>query len=429
MSFGCQPLRFLFNPWGTAGDVHPYVAVGMELKKRGHEVFVFSNALFQNVVEKHNLNFVPIGEPIALNQIRNDSQIHKSRTSWKAAMKWGATGTMRSAFEQIKVHAVPGRTVMGAPVWSLGARIAREALQLPLVNLIMNPFILRSTILPPITPGMYMPDWMPRWMKLEQYWFGDTFVVEPLLGREVNAFRTELGLPSIRRFMNRWWFSPDQVLGLFHELYVPRPPDWPCQVQFVGHTLWDPAGDAEVNASVQHFLDDGSPPVCFVPGSVGPSSNNYYSIATEACRAAGLRGLILDKADSKLVGSLPSFMKQASYSPLGDVLQKCQAIVHSGCMGTSAQALQAGLPHVVNPRVNDQPDMARRLERLGVARTLPVRKFRIESLVEQLQGILSDLSVKTRCEEVRQHVMAYPPATAMIADCFEKQAASGLRGE
>jgi UDP:flavonoid glycosyltransferase YjiC (YdhE family) len=122
-------------------------------------------------------------------------------------------------------------------------------------------------------------------------------------------------------------------------------------------------------------------------------------------------------------------MKQVNYSPLREVLPKCRAIVHSGCMGTSAQALWAGLPQVVNPRVNDQPDLARRLERLGVAKTLRIRKFRREHLVEQLRSILSDNNLKMRCEEVRKHVVAYPPAAVTIADCFEKQAAIGLSGD
>jgi rhamnosyltransferase subunit B len=429
MNTGRLPLRFLFNPSGTAGDVYPYLAIGMELKTRGHEVFILTNSMYQDVAEKHGLNFVPIGEPIEWAQMRNESQVHKPQTSWKVAMKWGAIGTMQSSFEQIAKLQLKGRTVIGAPAWSFGARIARDALQLPLVTLVMNPFILRSTILPPVTPGMYMPDWMPRWMKLEQYWFADTFLVEPLIGKDVNAFRAARGLPRVRRYMNGWWFSPDLVLGLFHELYVPRPSDWPGQVQYVGHTLWDPEGNPQINSDVQCFLESGPPPVCFVPGSVGPGFEAYYSIVTETCRALGVRGLILDKADARLVEQLPPFMKHAAYSPLKSVLPKCQAVVHSGCMGTSAQTLRAGLPHIVRPRVNDQPDMARRLERLGVAKTLPVHKFRVASLTEQLRGVLSDNDLKIRCNKVSAYVQAYPPATQTIADCFEKQAMLGHNGD
>ncbi len=39
---------------------------------------------------------------------------------------------------------------------------------------------------------------------------------------------------------------------------------------WLGHTVWDPTGDPQINARVQAFLDEGTPPVCFVPGSVGP---------------------------------------------------------------------------------------------------------------------------------------------------------------
>ncbi len=429
MNTGRFPIRFLFNPSGTAGDVYPYLAVGMELKNRGHEVFILTNSMYQDVVQKHGLNFVPIGEHIDLVQIRNESRIHKPQASWKVAMKWGAIGTMQDSYEQIEKLQLKGRTVIGAPAWSLGARIARDALQVPLVTLVLNPFILRSTVLPPVTPGMYMPDWMPRWMKLEQYWFADTFLVEPLIGKDINAFRAAHGLPRVRRYMNGWWFSPDLVLGLFHELYVPRPPDWPRQVHYVGHTLWDPEGDPQSNLEIQGFLESGPPPVCFVPGSVGPGSEAYYSIATEACRTLGVRGLILDKADARLFENLPPFMKHSAYAPLKTVLPKCQAIVHSGCMGTSAQGLRAGLPHIVRPRVNDQPDLARRLERLGVAKTLSVNKFSVAGLVKHLREVLSDIDLKKRCHEASSYIQAYPPAIQTIADYFEKQAKLGLNGD
>ncbi len=411
--------RFLLNPCGTAGDVHPYLAVGRELFQRGHEVFLLTNPVYEEAAKDYSLQFVPIGDRLDWTLLRKDSRVHNARHSWKAAMQWGATGTMREVFEAIRKLNEPGATVVAAPAWSLGARIAQEALSIPLATCVLNPFLLRSVYQSPITPQMFMPDWMPRWMKRFQLWVGDTFFVEPLMGKTIREFRNELGLPEVRRWMNRWWFSPDLVLGLFNESYVPTQPDWQCQVEFVGHTVTDPVGDLSVNARVQEFLDSGARPICFVPGSVGPGSPVFYQAAIEACEKLGMRGLILDKTEQGLGVALPPFMFHATYSPLRSVLPKCNAIVHSGCSGTAAQGLLAGTPQLVRPCVNDQPDMAQRLKRLGVSRTILPKQFNTMNLVHQLRSLLDDASLLTRCREV-QAIVSKDAAVIDICDHLEK---------
>ena len=414
--------RFLLNPCGTAGDVNPYLAIGRELRKRGHEVFLLTNPVYRDLASQYSLDFIPVGDSLDWNALRKDSRVHDSRQSWKAAMQWGATGTMRQVFESIRRLNRSGETVIAAPAWSLGARIAREALPIALATFILNPFLLRSAFQSPVTPQMWMPDGMPRWMKRFQYWVGDTFFVEPLMGKEIRKFRNELGLPDVRRWMNGWWFSPDLVLGLFNEIYVPRQPDWQCNIEFVGHTVSDPEGEFSVDARVKYFLDAGTAPICFVPGSVGPGSSLFYSVAIEACEQLGRRGLILDKTELDIQRTLPASMHHAPYSPLRDLLPKCCAIVHSGCSGTAAQGMLAGIPHLVRPCVNDQPDMAQRLERLGVAQTIQPDDFNGEILIRQLCSLLGDEKLKIRCREV-QAVVARDNAIQSISNHLEKLSA------
>jgi UDP:flavonoid glycosyltransferase YjiC (YdhE family) len=411
--------RFLLNPCGTSGDVHPYIAVGRELLQRGHEVFVLTNPAFRGLAERESISFVPIGEPLDWKELRSDPRVHDPKKSWKAAMQWGATGTMRATFDAIRDLNRPGETVVAAPAWSLGARIARDALKVPLATCVLNPFLLRSAYQSPITSQLWMPDRMPRWMKRFQYWFVDQFFIEPLLGKEIRAFCDELQLPYAPRCMNGWWFSPDLVLGLFNQIYVPEQSDWPCRVEYVGHTVWDPSGDPEIQTRVEAFLDAGSPPVCFVPGSVGPGASSFYSVAIKACAQLKVRGLILDKAENAIADCLPETMHHAPYAPLRNVLPKCSAIVHSGCIGTAAQGLLAGIPHLIRPRVNDQPDMAQRLHRLGIARVLQNSEFNVQNVAIALHEILIDSKQKGRCREV-QSIVAGDDAPKSIANALER---------
>ena len=60
----------------------------------------------------------------------------------------------------------------------------------------------------------------------------------------------------------------------------------------------------------------------------------------------------------------------AGYVPHSALLPRAAAVVHHGGIGTSAQALRAGVPQLVVPFFADQHDNAARLGRLGVARSL-----------------------------------------------------------
>ncbi|MEM7315346.1 MAG: glycosyltransferase, partial [Planctomycetota bacterium] len=283
------------NPIGSAGDVHPYVAIGSRLRKRGHDVLVVSDESFRSIVESSGLDFVSVGVPVDWNSVARDQRIHRRTAAWKEAMQWGAVGLMREVYSKISQNHRPGNTLVASPLWSLGARNARDRMGLLHVSLVLNPFLLRSMFRSPVVPMMYLPDWMPVALKRWQYFVADHAVTDPVMLPETNQFRKELRLSPVRRIMKKWWFSPDLVLGLFDEFLVPRQPDWPAQVELVGHPAWDPEGDSKDVEQAQDFFESGPAPVLFVPGSVGAGKKHYWQTAIDACERGGHRGLFLTK--------------------------------------------------------------------------------------------------------------------------------------
>lgn len=69
-----------------------------------------------------------------------------------------------------------------------------------------------------------------------------------------------------------------------------------------------------------------------------------------------------------------------------------------------AQALAAAIPHLVMPMGHDQPDNARRLERLGVGRTLPPKEFTADRVAEALDFLVNEAAVQTHCRELARRV-------------------------
>ena len=95
-------------------------------------------------------------------------------------------------------------------------------------------------------------------------------------------------------------------------------------------------------------------------------------------------------------------------------------MVHHGGAGTCHQALRAGVPQLVTPIFGDQPDNARRLEALGVARSVPLRRFAPDTAVEALTPLLRP-EVARRAAELAP-VAAAERGAERAADILERAA-------
>ena len=52
------PLHVLLVALGSSGDVHPFIGLGRELRRRGHDVTLAAAGWFRDVVERAGLRFV-----------------------------------------------------------------------------------------------------------------------------------------------------------------------------------------------------------------------------------------------------------------------------------------------------------------------------------------------------------------------------------
>ena len=52
--------RIVLNTFGSFGDVHPYLALALELKRRGHNPVVATAAVYRSKIEEEGLEFAPV---------------------------------------------------------------------------------------------------------------------------------------------------------------------------------------------------------------------------------------------------------------------------------------------------------------------------------------------------------------------------------
>jgi UDP:flavonoid glycosyltransferase YjiC (YdhE family) len=138
--------------------------------------------------------------------------------------------------------------------------------------------------------------------------------------------------------------------------------------------LHEAGEQATVSAEVEEFLAGGPAPVLFTPGTAAAQQTKFFRESVEACRLAGLRGMLVTSHSQQIPRDLPPGVRAFSYVPFGKVLRRCSALVYHGGVGTLAQGIKAGIPHLVVPNSHDQPDNARRVEQLGLGcRVYPER--------------------------------------------------------
>src|SRR6516225_8162258 len=51
---------FMMTTWGSFGDLHPYLAVAIGLRQRGHEVTIATSETYRSKTEAEGLGFHPV---------------------------------------------------------------------------------------------------------------------------------------------------------------------------------------------------------------------------------------------------------------------------------------------------------------------------------------------------------------------------------
>jgi UDP:flavonoid glycosyltransferase YjiC (YdhE family) len=94
----------------------------------------------------------------------------------------------------------------------------------------------------------------------------------------------------------------------------------------------------------------------------------------------------------------------AEYAPYSALFSRASVVVHHGGVGTTAQCLRAGKPMLIMPYSHDQPDNARRMQRLKVAKVIEKKRFTPARVARKLNLILGDAGFAEQGKFVAQQL-------------------------
>ncbi len=376
----------------------------MRLRSHGHRVTVISNGHFESLVRGAGLDFIANTTAEQYQQITNDPDLWHPRKAFFAIART-LMALARPTYDILgKMHAdEPGKLILVGTSLALAGRLAQEKLGLPLATMHLSPALFQSVYETARLPAAPSINGAPRWVKRGVLALAN-WVIDRAICPSLNTYRRELHLPPVKGVIKHWWHSPQLVLAMFPEWYCAAQPDWPPNVHTVGFPLYDERGVTTLPPELTEFLASGPPPIAFTPGSAMFHGERFFAESAEACRIAGLRGVLLTRKREQVPMNLPPGVIHAAYAPFSELLPRCAALVHHGGVGTSSQALAAGTPQLIQPFAHDQPDNADRLVRLGVARVVWPKKYRAANVAGVLKELTTSPTVSRSCRDVAERM-------------------------
>lgn len=393
--------RILIATFGSLGDLHPYMALGIALRQQGHRVTIATLGTYREKIESVGLGFAAIRPD--LTDFGDDPDLIKKAMDLKSGTQFllekmilphieAGYGDLWTASEHVDFM-ISHPATFAVPIVAVKRRIPWAASSLA-------PMTMASAYDPPLIAAA-------PWLRIIQSMGPLANKVLLALFRmqtrrwlaPVTRLREKNGVTGLGHPFFEGQFSPLLNLALFSPLFGPVQPDWPAHTVVTGFPFLHADPEAlPLDSSLERFLAAGPPPVIFTLGSTAVMTpGQFYDIAIAASRRIRRRAVLLaGPAAEHLQTVAGDDLFVTPYAPHAAIFRRAAAVVHQGGVGTTAEALRSGRPMLIIPFSHDQPDNARRVKRLGCGLILERAKFSPISAAERLQQLLNTPEISAR---------------------------------
>ncbi len=396
--------QIVITTLGSLGDLHPMIALGLELRDRGHEIIFATLKDYRSRIEAIGFEF----RSLRPDNVRMDDQemlemMMDLRRGPERVIRDYIMANIRATYTDLLKAAENADLIVSAEL-VYASRIVAEKMKIPWVLCALAAGSFFSAYDPLVLPGF------EGLAKLRALGVGVNRAVMNFAkfmsrdwGKPLHQLRRELGLPPVAHpIVGRDKYSSNLNLALFSKVLGAPQPDWHPKTVQTGFVFYD--GQANPNSKLERFLAAGEAPIVFTLGSAAVlAAGNFYQNSLEAVQQLNRRAVLLI-GQNPPPENLPESLIAIDYVPFSQIFPKACAIVHQGGIGTTAQALRAGKSMIVVPYSHDQPDNAARVERLGTSRTIPRDRFTVQRVVKELRELLNHPTYAIKAAEVGQIV-------------------------
>ncbi len=390
---------------GSLGDLHPYLAIGKVLAHNGDCISIVTHSHYKEIVEKYGFRFIPV-RPGPGDVGPEELWIKQANASIR-----GTEYVIRKLIlpylqdnYRVLLDATEDCDLIISHILTFAVPIVAQKRGIPWVSIVLQPSAFFSVYDPPTVASL---DFL-----FNNTFFGHSFTraLFKLSGfitknwfTPVYELQKEVGLPSTNINLLLSNFSPYKTLALFpHKLAGPQP-DWPLNVSQIGFPLFREEKTPDLPESLQRFISNGSPPCIFTLGSaIVQMKSNFFQAAYQSVKSMGIRAIFL--VGNKAENVPPEAYARpdiyiSEYEPFSALFPHCAIIVHQCGIGTTAQALSAGKPQILVPFAHDQPDNARRIQKLGIGVVIPAGSLSVNKLKSAIKKVTENDQFQKKAKE------------------------------
>ncbi len=407
--------RIVLNPFGSFGDLHPYLALAIELQHRGHECVVATAEVYRQKVTAEGVGFAQVRPDVGelLNQPELIEKLWHPAQGTAYLLRDYLLPKVEQSFTDLDRASV-GADLLITHAAGYAGPIVAEVRKIPWFSVALQPAIFFSTYDPPVVAPA---PWMRHFYQLGSWVFATMRAgadrATRRWARPVFELRARLGVDNASNPVMAGVFSPLGTLTLLSEAFAQAQPDWPPHSQPTGFVFYDKRGEGfglpreeagGLSQPLQKFLSAGPPPLLFTLGSSAVTHpGRFYFESAAAAQLLGTRAVLLTGKQAGSTQNFPStaFIHAEEYASYSSIMPLVSAVVHQGGIGTVAQTLRAGKPMLVVPWAHDQPDNGYRLQRMQVGRVLPRQQYSAKKAASNLRELLGG-DYASRCARLAE---------------------------
>lgn len=410
---------------GTRGDIQPYLALGIELKKAGHLPRIAGFENYATFVKSYGLEFYPIAGDVSSVALSESAQ---------GAMKADNPLKVFLSFNKLKAYlpdiqrdffdaCVGSDAIVYHPGAAIGYFIAQQH-QIP--GILATPFPMTPTA---AYPALIFYDTF-RFGKrfnlvthriFEQImWFASRSAVKQFWKKKFGKVPANFASPF--RMQNSEEFPT--IISCSNYVF-PRPNDWPEHVHNTGYWFLEDTGDWTPGQDLMDFLQDGAPPVYVGFGSIGDPAQAQQTteLVIDALKRSGQRGILATGWNAMVkIAHIPEGIFMLDSAPHTWLFPRMAAVAHHGGAGTTAAGLRAGVPSIIIPYSNDQFAWGRRVYELGVGpKPIPRKKLTVENLSDAINAAVRE-EIRAAAQDLGRKIQGEngaETAVKIIMNCVE----------
>jgi UDP:flavonoid glycosyltransferase YjiC (YdhE family) len=240
--------HIVLTTWGSFGDLHPVLAVALELQRRGHRATVVTAPLYQGKVEALGLGFRPMRPDLPPPE--EAGEIIRRVMDLKRGTEYLFTQLLmprlRESYDDLTAAVRDADLLVTHPA-TLAAPIVAQMQKLRWVSTVLAPtsfFSVHDTPVLAPAPGVTrlfklgLPvrrSFVTLARRMSQKWITPVY-----------ELREQLGLPRGAHPIFEGQHSPYRVLAMFSRLLGEPQVDWPANTSQTGFAFYDQRGEIQV---------------------------------------------------------------------------------------------------------------------------------------------------------------------------------------